>query len=133
MSNSYTIGNGTILNIANAIRAQEGSSGTISVADFANRIAAIVPDTRKTGDISNPNTEYYGIDAATILAIGNALKGQDRITGPVSGFAQRILNLHSSESWDRPDYLPNYDYINRTNEDAIYLTVQAPTNSWNGS
>jgi hypothetical protein len=126
--NNYTIGNGTIKNIANAIRAQQGGSEDIQVSDFASRIAAIVPDTRKTGDISNPNTEYYGIDSATVLAIGNALKEQDKLTGPVSGFAQRILNLHG-ESWDRPSYLPNYDYIDRTNEDAIYLTVQAPTDS----
>lgn len=128
MSNNYTIGNGTLLNIANAIRAQEGSSGEISVSDFADRIAALIPDTRKTGDISNPNTEYYGVDAATILAIGNALKDQDHLSGPVSGFAQRILNLRG-ESWNRPSYLPNYDYIDRSNEDAIYLTVQAPTDS----
>lgn len=121
----YTIGNGTLLNIANAIRAQQGGNEDIQVSDFASRITDIVPDTRKTGDISNPNTKYYGIDSATILAIGNALKEQDKLTGAVSGFAQRILNLHG-ESWDRPSYLPNYDYIDRTNEDAIYLTVQAP-------
>lgn len=89
----YTIGNGTIKNIANAIRAQEGSSGTISVADFASRVAALTPRGPVTGDISNVNTKYYGVNASTISALGNALKEQDGLTGPVSGFAQRILDL----------------------------------------
>lgn len=107
----YTIGNGTIKNIANAIRAQEGSSGNIQVSDFASRIAAIVPTTQKTGDIANINTEYYGITNNTILAIGNAIKGQDGQSGPVSGFARRILELEGKGEYlmDRL-IVPYYEY-----------------------
>lgn len=121
MSN-YTIGNGTIKNIANAIRAQEKSSGTISVADFASRVAALKPTTKKEGDIDNVNTKYYGINASTISALGNAIKAQDGLTGPVSGFAQRILDLYYH--WIRPSDWPNYDYVTR-DDDTIYFTVDA--------
>lgn len=122
MSSDYTIGNGTITNIANAIRAQEGSVGTIQVSDFANRISAIVPTTQKTGDISNINTEYYGISANTISAIGNAIKYQDGESGPVSGFARRILALIGETPWERPSEWPDYDKLGDT-DDAIFLTV----------
>lgn len=123
----YTIGNGTLLNIANAIRAQEGSSSPIQVSDFANRIANFHLSTSKTGDISNQNTEFYGITANSISSIGNAIKAWDELTGPVSGFAQRILNLN--RTWHRPSTWPNYNYIDRTNADAIYFTVDTRESS----
>lgn len=123
----YTIGNGTLLNIANALRAQEGSSGTIPVADIATRIAALEPEDKKTGSIDNPNTSYYGISSSTISAIGNALKGQDDLTGPVSGFAQRILNL--CRHWVRPSGWPDYTKVDRSNDDAVYFTIDTESES----
>lgn len=118
----YTIGDGTLINIANAIRAQEGSVNYIPVSNFASRISALEPDEAVTGDISNQNNEFYGVTANTISAIGNAIKSKDNLTGPVSGFAQRILNLHND--WVRPSDWPNYNYVDRTSEDAIYFTVK---------
>lgn len=74
---------------------------------------------RDSPDIAHAIEQVNGIVAAqnaALQSVKTALEGKAAVGGSSGG------GINYGKPWVRPSNFPNYDYIDRTNEEALYLT-----------